>query len=127
MATVIKTKNGKIITLYTPSEKAKKYYEQLMMGYDPVKKHLLSDSEKAYRQGYLNANRDNYKLYKYKKEKEAGRESHSKKKIYVNGVDMSDNKATAKLLKEQAERDDVSPSMKDFKLWWANRLEKNSK
>lgn len=49
--------------------------------------------------------------------------NNKKNKVYVYGVDMSDDKATSNLLKKQASQNNLSPEISDLKLWWANRLD----
>lgn len=80
MAVTIQSKNGKKITLLNPSEKGKKFAKELKTGFkrtnsgkyklDKKKKGIkLTDTEKAFRSGYLSAQKDNAKCYNAKKKK----------------------------------------------------------
>jgi len=80
MATVIKKNNGNKITLLNPSEKGAKFAKELKQGVkrtnaggfklDENKKSIkLTDVERAYRGGYLDAQKDSAKCYNAKKKK----------------------------------------------------------
>ena len=73
----IKTKSGKTVTLLNPAEKSNKFAKELKTGFkrtndghyklDENKKGIrLSDTEKSYRSGYLDARQDNANAYKSK-------------------------------------------------------------
>ncbi len=78
MAVCVKNKKGKEVLLLNPSEKARKFADELgngvkqtnrgMIKFDkggkPVK---LSDTEKSYRSGYLQARKDSAKAFNSKK------------------------------------------------------------
>lgn len=80
MATIIK-KNGKNITLLNPSEKGRKYADELRNGVrqrndgllktDPVlgRPVRLTKEQRSYRAGYLDAQKDSAKAYNARKEK----------------------------------------------------------
>ncbi len=64
MATVI-NRNGNKIVLLNPSEKGQRYARQLKHGVD----HngvVLSDTQKSFRSGYLQARKDSAKAYNAK-------------------------------------------------------------
>ena len=77
MAKVIKTKKGKEVVLLNPAEKAQKFIDELVnntkitndghLKFDkngkPVK---LTQSERAFRSGYLASRKDSAKAYKSK-------------------------------------------------------------
>ncbi len=80
MATKIKTKKGKSITLLTPKEKGEKYADELRNNirytndgkYKADKDGVvdsLNKSQRAYRSGYLDARKDIGKAYAYSKKK----------------------------------------------------------
>ena len=75
MAVRVKSKSGKTITLLNPAEKGRKYAAELKRGVHgtndgQVKRNRqgkairLSDTQKAYRSGYLAARSDSAKAYK---------------------------------------------------------------
>ena len=65
MAKVIYGKNGGKFVLLNPNEKGKRYARQLRSGRDGRGKPL-SKEDRSYRAGYLDARRDNLKLFKSK-------------------------------------------------------------
>lgn len=76
----LKTKNGKTITLLNPSEKGAKYADELRNGirytndgrYKADKDGVvmeLTDEQRAFRSGYLTAQKDAAKAYKARKKK----------------------------------------------------------
>ena len=78
MAVKVKSRNGKDVTLLNPSEKGRKYADELRNGVkqtnegmlkwgDDGKPERLTDKAKAYRAGYLDAQKDSAKAYKSKK------------------------------------------------------------
>jgi len=67
MASVIKTENGKKIVLLNPSEKGTRYARQLKHGCVAETGEKLSDTQKAWRTGYLEAQKDSAKAYCHKK------------------------------------------------------------
>lgn len=80
MAKQIKTKQGKTITLLNPHEKGKKYAEEIKnkfaITHDGEMKRdqnnnaiMLSDTQLAYRSGYLAARKDEANIYKWKQKK----------------------------------------------------------
>lgn len=60
MAVVIRRKSGKKFVLLNPAEKAKRYARQLKND------ETLTDSERAYRKGYLNSRSDSAKVFNAK-------------------------------------------------------------
>lgn len=72
----VRTNNGKTITLLNPSEKAGKYAAELKTGIrytneggykaDANGDVGLSDTQRAYRSGYLDARKDDAKAFKSK-------------------------------------------------------------
>ena len=80
MAVFFKNKKGKEVILLNPSEKARKFADELGNGVKQTNKGSLkydkngnyarlSDTEKAYRSGYLDARKDSAKAYKATKKK----------------------------------------------------------
>ena len=83
MAVLVKNKKGKSIVLLNPAEKAKKYSVEISkknkgraicndgtLKKDKNGKQLkLSDTQKAWRGGYLQARKDNAKCFNAKKRK----------------------------------------------------------
>lgn len=78
MARIVKSKSGKSITLLNPSEKARKFADELGNGVKQTNDgHLkygksgspirLTDTEKSYRSGYLDARKDSAKAFKASK------------------------------------------------------------
>lgn len=63
MAFSFRTKNGKEVTVYNPSEKGIMYAGDLKTGKD-IHDRELTDTQKAYRSGYLKAQNDSAKAYK---------------------------------------------------------------
>ena len=63
MAKVVKTKTGKKIILLNPNEKAKRYARQLKVGKVRETGKKLSNSDRAFRVGYISAQHDNAKAY----------------------------------------------------------------
>ena len=77
MAVFLKNKKGRDVVLLNPAEKARKFADELGNGVKqtntgmikfgkdgrPVK---LTDTEKAFRSGYLNARKDSAKVFKSK-------------------------------------------------------------
>ena len=69
MAHIIKRKNTKIV-LRNPAEKAKRYARQLKTGRVAETGKKLSDGDRRYRGGYLDARKDNAKAFKHNKKKQ---------------------------------------------------------
>jgi len=80
MAVTVKTKKGKEIILLNPSEKGRKFASELGAGvkytnagevkYDKNNKPVtLSNTQKAFRSGYLQARKDGARAYKASKKK----------------------------------------------------------
>jgi len=79
MAVKVTRKDGKQITLLNPSEKARKYANELSTGirktndgnYKPDKNGDvgLSNVQRAYRSGYLDARKDSAKAWKHNQKK----------------------------------------------------------
>ena len=81
MAKIINTKKGGKVVLRNPSEKGKRYARQLKSGKVQETGKKLSNTDKAFRIGYLTARSDNAKAYKSKnKPKRRGRPKGSKNK-----------------------------------------------
>ena len=73
MASVVKTKSGKNITLLNPWEKGNKFFKENVAGFKitnngDIKDNYapLTDTERAYRSGYLAAQKDSRKAFKAK-------------------------------------------------------------
>lgn len=66
MATIIRSKSGKKIVLLNPQEKTKRFARQMKTGVVRETNKSLSKVDKAYRAGYIAAQRDNQKAYCYK-------------------------------------------------------------
>ena len=80
MAKIIRTKTGKTFKFLMPHEKGEKYANELKNGWSitndgEMKKDadgtamMLSDEQRAYRSGYLDARKDEAKLFKWKQKK----------------------------------------------------------
>ncbi len=80
MAVKVKSKSGKTVTLLNPSEKGSKYARELKENYKRTnalsfkldkdgKGMKLTDVERAYRSGYLDAQKDSAKCYNAAKRK----------------------------------------------------------
>ncbi len=78
MAVQFRNKNGKTVILLNPAEKGEKFAKELKGGFkrtnsgqyktDKNKKGIrLTNEERAYRSGYLDARNDSAKAYKSKK------------------------------------------------------------
>lgn len=78
MSTIVMTKKGKTFTLLNPSEKSEKFANELKFGFaktntlktkrDSKGKDIkLSDTQLAFRSGYLQARKDSAKAFKSKK------------------------------------------------------------
>lgn len=65
-ATVCKTKNGKKVTLLTPTGRNKRYKRELKSGYNSRTGEKLSPAAKAYRMGYRTALGEQAAIYKKK-------------------------------------------------------------
>ena len=75
----VKTKKGRTVTLLNPAEKSRKFAAELSTGihytnngdYKPDKNGDvgLTDSQRAYRAGYLDARADSAKVFNYNKKK----------------------------------------------------------
>lgn len=89
----MQNKKGKTVTLLTPSEKADKYFREKRAGVrmtnnGEIKKDKpLTTEGKAWRDGYLAAQRDNARAYRskhprYEAKSEAGRIAKSKRDAY---------------------------------------------
>ena len=82
-----KNSRGKTVTLLNPSEKGKKYANELKTKIrhtndgrfvkDEDGPLPLTDTALAYRSGYLDARKDNAKAYKHNKKKKASKQKKS--------------------------------------------------
>lgn len=62
---------GEVITIYNPAEKSRKYASDLHYGVDTVRGNDLTDTQLAWRSGYLKARKDNAKAYKANQKRKA--------------------------------------------------------
>lgn len=69
MATIVRTKNGGKRVLRNPAERSKRFARQLRNGVVAETGEVLSDTQKAWRSGYLEARSDNAKAFKSNKRK----------------------------------------------------------
>jgi hypothetical protein len=69
MATEVKTKSGKTRLLFMPNEKAQLYAGDLRQGVNRFTDQPLTDFQRGQRSGYLNARKDEAKLFKWKQKK----------------------------------------------------------
>lgn len=80
MARQVKNRNGRVITLLNPSEKGAKYASELRSGFPKTNdgrpkldknnsQSRLTKEQRAYRSGYLDAQRDSAKAWKYNQKK----------------------------------------------------------
>lgn len=83
-----KTESGKEITLLTPFEKGKRYSNQLKTGVVAETGKILQDKNKAYMQGYLASQRDNYDLHLSKNDPAKLKEVRSKRAEYFKNKKM---------------------------------------
>jgi hypothetical protein len=63
MAKIYKSKNGKKIVLRNPAEKSKRFARQLKSGKVAETGKDLTDTDKAFRRGYLTSRSDNANAY----------------------------------------------------------------
>lgn len=85
-----KSRSGKPITLLNPAEKGEKYANELRMGVkvtnDGVIKTKdgcpipLTEEDKRFRNGYLNARKDNVNAWKSKEAKKAAKKAERERK-----------------------------------------------
>ena len=80
MSRLVKNKDGKEITLYSPMEKGKKYANDLKQKADSVTGEPLTDTQASWRAGYLKARKDSAKMFKWQKKKEAAGKWKNNKK-----------------------------------------------
>lgn len=84
MATIIENKDGKKVVLLNPSEKGKKYVTEIKTGMKTtndgfIKKDefnrviKLDKTERAYRAGYLDSQKDSAKCYNAREKKKGGK------------------------------------------------------
>ena len=97
MAKTVKTKTGKTFRLLMPHEKGEKYARELRKGKAFTndgeykkdqygKDRRLSNEQRAYRSGYLDARKDEAMLYNWKKSKQSdGAYTDAQKKAYHSG------------------------------------------
>lgn len=81
MAVTVQNKKGDFVKLLNPSEKARKFADELATGMRYTNDNRLkadkngdvglSKTQRAYRSGYLDARKDNAKAYKHNKKKKA--------------------------------------------------------
>lgn len=71
MAVIVTDKKGRKKTLYNPAERASKYASDLKYGSDTVKGTKLSNTQKAFRSGYLKARKDSAEAWKSSQKKRA--------------------------------------------------------
>ena len=69
MAKIVYSDKGNKIVLRNPSEKAKRFSRQLRTGVVSETGKNLTETDKAFRIGYLSARSDNAKAYKANKKK----------------------------------------------------------
>ena len=90
MAVKVKGKNGQEVTLLTPSERGRKFADELGNGVKQTNNGLLktdvlgkpvklTEKERAYRAGYIDARKDNAKAYKHNQKKKAAKKAAKKK------------------------------------------------
>lgn len=85
----VKTKSG--IVLRNPSEKAKRFARQLKSGEVNETGKKLSNSDKAYRAGYLQARSDNAKAYNHKQRiKQQNQMNNKPPRLAQSGNDFID-------------------------------------
>ena len=78
MAVQVKNRFGKTITLRNPAEKGQKYAFELKNNYSASTGETLSQKQRSYRAGYLDARKDSAKAWKHNQKK---KKSRSKKKV----------------------------------------------
>lgn len=82
MAFKIITNSGKEVTLLNPSEKGKRFAEQLSTKIIKETNTPLSEADEAYRKGYLAARRDSADAYNAKHNPAKLRENKEKRAAY---------------------------------------------
>ena len=70
MSTIITGKNGGKVVLLNPAEKGKRYARELKHGKNVNTKEELTDTQRAYRSGYLSARSDSAKCYNAQQNKQ---------------------------------------------------------
>ena len=78
----IRKDTGEAFTIYNPAEKSEKYASDLKYGVDTVRGNELSDTQAAWRSGYLKARKDNAKAYKANQKRKA----YSKRKKQLSAA-----------------------------------------
>lgn len=69
MASIVYTRKGNKRVLRNPAEKSKRYARQLKNGAVSETGEVLTDTQKAWRSGYLEARKDNAKAYNHNKKR----------------------------------------------------------
>ena len=64
-----KDKNGKDRVVETPNTKSNRYYNENKNGKKTYTGELMTDTQKAFRSGYMQSQKDNSTLYKHKQSK----------------------------------------------------------
>ena len=72
MAVIVRTRKGKQHALLNPAEKGKKFAAELttntsLTNFGEVKKYGLTNEQRAFRSGYLEARKDSAKAYNSRK------------------------------------------------------------
>lgn len=81
---IFKTPNGKEIVYLNPSEKGKRYAEQLKTGQVKETGTFLLEKDKAFRKGYLAAQSDSADAYNAKHNPAKLAEKRAKRKVYFS-------------------------------------------
>lgn len=95
-----KTKKGKEVTIYDPSERGAMYANDLKNGTN-INGQELSKNQKAYRAGYLKAQNDNAKAYNARKFKEENPDYKNKSKHSVAEIKKQRKKESKKVVKNE--------------------------
>lgn len=90
-----KTKKGKEVTIYDPSEKGAMYANDLKNGTN-IKGVELTEKQKAFRAGYLNAQKDSAKAFNARKFKENNPNYQNKTKHSVSAIKKQKQKELKK-------------------------------
>ena len=73
MSVQVKDRNGRTVTLYNPAEKGEICAFELKNNYNARTGETLTNGQRAYRSGYLNARRDSAKCWKAQRKKKRQR------------------------------------------------------
>lgn len=100
-----KTKKGKEVTIYDPSERGAMYANDLKNGTN-IKGQELTPEQKAYRAGYLKSQNDSAKAYNARKFKEENPDYKNRTKHSVAGIKKQRQRELKKVVKRNEQSTD---------------------